>query len=73
MSLQTNGVAYKTKIPARSPINTRRFIENNNLYDPRHDDEGSLCDMHSQLYLLEVVDVEFEHFGNLSDCLEFVF
>jgi len=29
--------------------------------------------MHTQLDLLKVVDVEFDHFGYLSDRLEFAF
>jgi len=70
LSSQTNVVAYKAKIPARSAINTRRFVENNNLNDPGENDEDSLGDMHTQLYLLQVVDVEFNHCGNLSACLE---
>jgi hypothetical protein len=57
---------YETKIPPRSAINTRCITENNNLSDPRNDDKSSLCDMHTQLYLLQVVNVEFHHFRNLS-------
>jgi hypothetical protein len=64
------GAAYKAKIPPRPAINTGCLVEHNNLNDPRKNDENSLGDMHAQLDLLEVVDVEFEHCGNLSDCLE---
>jgi len=70
MSSQIKVVAYKAKIPARSAIDTRSFVENNNLNYPGENDEGSLGDMHTQLNLLQVVDVEFDHCGNLSACLE---
>jgi len=54
---------YQSKVPSRPSVDFVCSFENHNFHDPSDNNDDYLGDVYKHLDLLQIVDIEFDHFG----------
>lgn len=57
------GFVYQSKVPSRPSVYFLCSFEDHNFHDPSDDNNDYLCDVYKHLDLLQIVNIEFDHFG----------